>query len=595
MTVELLQLADEVRRLPPAELTKFYRRLSPEERVKLDDVLEESAWSRTPGTLAQKLDPLTIQTPALEIIDNELVEVRDAIAVMYERRARYRELVAAGVPQQVATEAAAEEIADRGNDRLILSMPPQEGKTERVSRRGIEWFLRQFADLRVGLVSFDGKRAGDISYQIRGDIAINDGTGGNFDMGLRLATDSRAMGSWRLAAPNIGNIRAIGIGGGLTGQPLDYLDIDDPVKDYRDADSLLKSRTSYEWWQTVGRPRLGPWAPVVIVSVRWHELDIVGRLKQKQREDEEQGLENFDRWRVVNIPAQADSPDDILDREPGEFMVSARGRTRAQWEATKAATAPRFWSAMYQGEPSPKTGDIFEEDWWDFYYQRLWTVTGAGSQAVYRIPAGLGTLWQSWDMTFADTAGSDFVCAQVWLKTKAQSFLLDQVNERMDFPTTLVEFAKLTRKWPQARGKIVEKKANGAAVISTLKGSISGIIAYDPGRDSKEARAIAMTPLVQAHDVILPAPEIALFDVAAFIQQHTDFPTGAHDDMVDADSQFHAKTFGVKPSRMSVYQQGATGARRPPASPLAAPIRALPPAMRAAVEAQLRRSPRTPE
>ena len=118
---------------------------------------------------------------------------------------------------------------------------------------------------------------------------------------------------------------AIGIGGGLAGRPLDYLVIDDPIKDIRNADSILLSSQAWEWWQTVARPRLAPWAPVVQVSTRWHEADLAGRMNAKQQEDESAGLEHFDRWRIVNIPAQAEDEDDILGRAPGEFMVSREG------------------------------------------------------------------------------------------------------------------------------------------------------------------------------------------------------------------------------------------------------------------------------
>src|ERR1039458_6474924 len=65
----------------------------------------------TPGHLAQRLDPAIVQTPALDIIDRELVEIRDAIAVMLARRARFAELVRKGVDQETATERAASEIA----------------------------------------------------------------------------------------------------------------------------------------------------------------------------------------------------------------------------------------------------------------------------------------------------------------------------------------------------------------------------------------------------------------------------------------------------------------------------------------------------
>jgi hypothetical protein len=51
----------------------------------------------TPGVLAQRLDPMAVQTPALDIIDAHLVQVRDAIGVMYERRSRFADLVRRGV------------------------------------------------------------------------------------------------------------------------------------------------------------------------------------------------------------------------------------------------------------------------------------------------------------------------------------------------------------------------------------------------------------------------------------------------------------------------------------------------------------------
>ena len=379
----------------------------------------------TPGHLAQRLDPAIVQTPALDIIDRDLVQIRDAIAVMYARRARFAELVRKGVDQEMATERAASEIADAGNDRLIVSMPPQEGKSSRITRYGVLWLLRQFPSLRVGIVSYDGDNAGQFSYLVRADIELYNGRDNDIDLGLRLVVGQKAMTRWKLTTD--GGVYAIGIGGGLAGRPLDYLVIDDPIKDIRDADSILLSSQAWEWWQTVARPRLAPWAPVVQVSTRWHEADLAGRMIAKQKEDESAGLAHFDRWRVINIPAQAEyNPEkgetDILGRAPGEFMVSARGRTTDQWMATKAATAPRFWTALFQGKPSPDVGDIWLREWWRRYDTVLWTQAADGS---YRLDGYEVT--ESWDCAFRDTKSSDYVVGQVWAKRGADSFLIYQV------------------------------------------------------------------------------------------------------------------------------------------------------------------------
>jgi predicted phage terminase large subunit-like protein len=550
----------------------------------------------TPGHLARRLDPMTIQTPALDILDAELVLIRDSIEVMFARRRRFVELTNDGLSLEEAIQRAANEIESRGNDRLIVSAPPQEGKSSRITRHGVLWLLRQFPWLRVGIVSYDGDVAGQFSWQIRGDIDLFDGTEGSIDLGLRLVIGQKAMSRWVLQSG--GGVYAIGIGGGLTSRPLDLLLIDDPVKDMRAADSLLMSSQAYEWYQTVARPRLAPWAPVIQLATAWHEADLRGRLIAKQAEDQAIGAEYFDRWRVVNIPAQADhdpsaGQTDILNREPGEFMVSARGRTREQWIATKAATEPRFWSALYQGKPTPDDGDVWLKMWWRRYDAPLWSRMEEGG---YQVDGYV--LTQSWDLAFIDKDTSDFVVGQVWAKKGADSYLVYQVWARLNFPATLEAFRRVTRLFPQAKRKLVEGKANGDALIDSLKHEIPGIVRINPIQ-SKKARARAVSTFIEAGNVHLPTsrvatmqPEIA-WDVEAFLHEATAFGGGAgHDDQVDATSQYLEEAYlhhsearmsfptGLIP-RATMRQRGT---RLPPR-----PTAGLPPHQRRLTERQLSR------
>lgn len=514
-------------------LSTAERRAASEEMRRLKRAIEDP----TPGHLARRLDPMTVQTPALGLVDVELVAIRDSIAVMFERRELFARLLAEGVDEQDATERVAEEIASAGNDRLIVSMPPQEGKSQRITRYGLEWLLRQFPSLRIGIVSYDGDVAGTWSYQIRSDIETFNGVSSPIDLGLKLVTGQKAMSRWVLTTG--GGIFAIGIGGGLTSRPLDMLVIDDPVKDYRAADSLLQSSQAWEWWHTVARPRLAPWAPVIEVATAWHEADLRGRLVAKQREDEAAGVAHFDRWRVLNIPAQADTDDDILGREHGEFMVSARGRTLAQWQATKSATPPRFWQALFQGRPTPEVGDVWLREWWRRYDTVLWSQAPSGQFYLDGY-----TVSQSWDMAFRDTKQSDYVVGQVWAKRGSDSFLVYELWRRMSFTETVDAVRRMTWLFPQSRAKYIEGKANGDAVIDSLKKEIPGLVVFDPGRDSKEARATAVSPFVRAGNVHLPSTRVASFspelsfDVEAFIVECTSFPNASHDDQVDATSQY---------------------------------------------------------
>jgi predicted phage terminase large subunit-like protein len=451
--------------------------------------------------LAKALEPKTVQTPALDLIDSALVD-----------------------------------IVEGRSERLIISMPPQEGKSTRISRFGILWMLHRNPDLRAVMISYGEDMAHHFSYEIRNDILTHDGSDGTIDLGLRIRSDSRATGDWSLEAPARGGLFAIGLYGGITGRAVDLLVIDDPVKDFRAADSEKLSELAWSTWMSVARPRLAPNAAVIVVLTRWHEQDLAGRLLAKQAEDEAAGFENYDKWRVINIPAQADhdvekGETDILGRKVGEFMTSARRRTRKQWETTKAATAPRIWTSLYQGRPSPEAGDVLQRQWWKRYDVPVWT----RENSSYLVDGG--ELIQSWDMTFKDTSSSDFVVGQVWLHRGADAFLVDQVRARMTFTDTIAALRKLTAKWPQTTAKLVEATANGPAVIDSLKAEIGGLIPVNPGKDSKTGRARSVSPFVEAGNVHLPSERIALFGVEALIEECAAFPNGSHDDQVDALSQ----------------------------------------------------------
>jgi len=198
-----------------------------------------------------------------------------------------------------------------------------------------------------------------------------------------------------------------------------------------------------------------------------------------------------------------------------------------QWEATKAATSPRFWSALYQGRPSPETGAIWLKEWWRRYDVPLWSQREDG------------TFWldgydvtQSWDCAFRDTKSSDYVVGQVWAKRGADSYLVYELWRRLSFTQTVDAVRRVSRLFPQSRRKIIEGKANGDAVIDSLRHEIAGIVVFEPGRDSKEGRATAVSPYLRAGNVHLPttrvasmAPEIS-FDVEAFILEATAFGHG---------------------------------------------------------------------
>jgi len=149
------------------------------------------------------------------------------------------------------------------------------------------------------------------------------------------------------------------------------------------------------------------------------------------------------------------------------------------------------------------------------------------------LPDNLTEWVQSWDCAFKSTATSDFVVGQVWARDGANRYLVDQVRRRMTFTETLQAVREMSEAYPQANRKLIEDKANGSAVIDTLRREIAGMIPIQP-HGGKEARAQAVSAAVESGNVYLPRRARWVMD---FIEECAAFPNAAHDDQVDAMTQ----------------------------------------------------------
>jgi predicted phage terminase large subunit-like protein len=438
----------------------------------------------TPGEMAKAFDRATVQTPALDLIDEHLGRV-----------------------------------ADGECERLIINMAPQEGKSERTSRRFPTWMLARNPNLRIAIVSSSLGLARRFGGLIRDDLRAHP------ELGLTLSESTKAKHEFQLLGYS-GGVYCVGIDGSLVGRPVDLLIVDDPYKDGKQADSKAWKQTVENFWTEVAIPRLAPGAPVVLIQTRWREDDLAGWLQKEHAEE----------WTVLNIPAKADhNPEkgetDVLGREPGEFMVSTRNRSLDDWAKKMREVGSRTWNAQYQGRPSPAQGTFFKREWWQEYERPLWLEREDGSKIV----TGFDDLIVSWDMTFKDTDGTDYVSGQVWGRIGVNAYLLDRVHGRMDFVATCRAVRQLHARWPQALLHVVEDKANGPAVISMLRHQVPGLVPDEPD-GGKTARAAAVSPLVEGKNVWLPSPELCPW-VGEVIDECAGFPTAAHDDDVDALTQ----------------------------------------------------------
>lgn len=427
---------------------------------------------------------------------------------------------------------ALERIAVTPNSRLIVTMPPRHSKSVHVSELFPAWYLGRFPDRRIIAASHTASLAYTFSRRVRNRMK---------DPlwpfpGVSVADDKGAISAWDTTVG--GGYMAVGVGGSPTGHGADILDLDDPIRSAADADSEISRDALWEWYQGTIRTRLQPGGSIILTATRWHEDDLTGRLLEAAKHGGEV-------WEHIHMPAVSDAGHPLW---PEYWSLDALHKIRQ-------AVGSRVWEAQYQGRPSPAEGGMFKRHWW-----RFWQPQGANLPAVpVKMPDGsTRQVWadeqpgwwdtsaQSWDMTFKETKSGSFVVGLVGATRGPNSYLLDCYRDRVEFTGMVQAVRNMTAKHPTVGAKLIEDKANGPAVIDTLRGSISGVIAV--GVDgSKEARAASSTPRVESGNWYLPHPDIAPW-VHDFIAELSAFPTGANDDQVDAFSQLDRYLAAAPPS-----------------------------------------------
>lgn len=459
--------------------------------------------------------------------------------------------------------AAAVKDVENGQSRMLkISMPPRMGKSTLSSIHTPVWLLRTHPDWNLGLVSHDPGLAVNWGRQVR-DFMVNNSA----RFGVSLKRDAGAAAEWETTAN--GGIVSRSVGQSITGRGFKVLLIDDAVKDFADAHSAAKREALWNWWQANAYTRLeGPFL-VIFIGTRWHEDDLLGRVTSLEYEQDPAEFE------IIEFPAIAQEHD-VLGRKPGEPLLSPLSdETPAEaldrWAKIKKAVGSYAWAALYQQKPSPAQGAIFNTDWW-----RYWTTVPIladkeqtkDSRVILLNPDEdlKGARWlDSWDMAFKKTEQSDYVVGQRWAQKAANKFLMYQERARMTFTETLGKM----RQWGDHSGpipfsnkvheRLVEDKANGTAVIDTLKDEIPGLIPINPS-DSKEARARSVTPDVEAGNVVIPLPAQPGHEwVVDYVSEMRDFPSGAHDDQVDSTTQALSRM--RTPQKSSVTNPNKTGRR----------------------------------
>lgn len=403
---------------------------------------------------------------------------------------------------------ALQSLADRQIKRLIVQMPPRHGKSELVSRLFPAWILGRNPEEQIILSSYSLDLASAMNRDCQ-RIIQTDQYAGMFPQSKLSDGKGEAIKTQKRfdIVGHKGYYVSAGVGGGITGVGCTVGIVDDPVKNAAEADSVTYRNAAWEWYTSTFKTRFEPGAVEVICQTRWHEDDLAGRVLKGAEKD--QGTV------IINFPAICEKPEDY--RNIGDALWDGKYDVKALGDI-KADVGTRTWNALFQQRPAPDEGTVLKKAWFGRYKK-------------YDLPEGPANFY--FDTAYTDNERNDPAAGISYVKKGADYYVIHCADKWIDF-TAQIEWVKTFTAMHgyTSRSLIrIEPKATGKSVVEVVKKSTGlNVKEADPPKDSKIARANAVSPVIEAGRVYLPEGEAW---VDNFLAQVAAFPNAAHDDMVD--------------------------------------------------------------
>ncbi len=421
--------------------------------------------------------------------------------------------------------------------RLIMNVPPGVGKSMIGSVLFPTWVWTDWAGAKLITASHGEDLAKSFALRSRG---LMESLWWRSRWGHQM-TPKKAVWSATDYRNMQGGMRySVGASTGVVGQHGHIQIGDDPHKpqDIVGVAALSKGNLekSKTWWSESMATRVVDRATAVriLIMQRLHELDLCGiELEAGGYHHLCLPMEYVPKFCSLPTPAEPDNRPCPIKKCKATHDVKADPRTelselldpvrspRNAVNAQKRELGARGTAGQMEQSPSPAEGLIFKRSQIR-HYRRA------------ELPRRFGKMVQSWDMTFKE-AGSSFVVGQVWGQLHADCYLLAQVRDRWGLTGTIEQVKLLTLRFPKAHKKLVEAKANGHAVVDSLRKKISGLVLVEPD-GGKEARANAVEPDFDSGNVWLPHPDEEPW-IEEYVEELLAFPAGKHDDQVDTTTQ----------------------------------------------------------
>jgi len=251
--------------------------------------------------------------------------------------------------------------------KLIITVPPQHGKSEGSTRQLPAYMFGNNPDLKIAVASYNTPFARKFNRDIQRIIDTNEYRELFPDVGINskhvISVNSYLRNADEFEIINHeGSLKAVGRGGALTGNPVDVLLVDDLYKDYEEGNSPIILESAWNWFTSVADSRLHNDSQQLIVFTRWNEEDLVGRIEKKE---EVIVLDHFldeydpDVWYKINFEAIKETePTELDSREIGEPLWPERHSI----DKLKRSQSldPENFGCLYQGNPQPKEGLLYK-------------------------------------------------------------------------------------------------------------------------------------------------------------------------------------------------------------------------------------------
>jgi predicted phage terminase large subunit-like protein len=396
--------------------------------------------------------------------------------------------------------------------RILIHGPPQFGKSVIISQRFPAWLLGVNPTARIRLACYNQTHAERFSRTIL-DLMQSEQYRQMFPpeshVPARASVEEWSTKARREIVDANPSFKPLGIQGGFTGLGVDTLIIDDPYKSDEEAQSIAVNENIWGWHTNVVIPRLNPHTNMVVMFHRWQEDDYAGKLLAQGG------------WEYLRFAAMHDEePDpDGLERTTDGLLTPRYPREYLEDVKTKQG---RSFYALYQGRPRAPEGDYFKRHWFEI-------VPAHPRESTYV---------RYWDLAAGTSDSADYTAGVLMARdSRGLFYVVDVVHGRWaasDRNNTIKQTAALDK---QRYGtvSIVVEQAPGLSKEPTddIVRQLAGyVVEADRVTKDKESRAQPLQAQAQAGNV-------KIVNAAwnhAYLTELCDFPTGKHDDQVDASS-----------------------------------------------------------